>query len=163
VSAAETLPPPIEAPLAFGSPVEDMPAPPSSPVPTAEPTMAVQAPAHVPFGQPIEPAAGFTDEPAAYDGGAFDTAASPTAPGRRRARKPLGKKNIMWIIVGAVLHLIAAVILVIAIMAMMKDPEPTTKAQPNRTAPPKQSPKNNKKAPEKAESKPKGDVNPFDE
>lgn len=174
--AVEAAPPPPPPELASPPPVQaEAPPPPPAPPVTPE---------NIPMGAAIEtpstgfasaptspfvdaPPSPFTDAPA--DGG-FMGDAGTAAPRRPKAKKKLSKSTIMWLIVGGILHLIAAGILVLAIMAMMGDdkPEPQksknppVKSTPRAKTQPEGLPMENPKSKPKTTTK-GGDVNPFDD
>lgn len=180
---SETPRPPelTSAPAPSAAPPSPPPAPTLEGLKDATPPAPITTPDSIPMGSAIEappspftdaPASAFTDGPTspfmdapAGDGG-FPMTRQAAPP--RKPRKKLSKSTIMWIIVGALLHLIAAGILVAALMAMAggneepapkkRQPPPVTRARTSPAPLPMESTKPKAKTTAKD-----GDINPFDD
>jgi hypothetical protein len=171
-SAAPPPPPSLEIAPAPGKTaplLSEAPAPPPLP-PAAPPPLPSAPPSVTPFlpipetvasSTAVEPAdSSMAPPPFFTDAGAQESITFPIGPatsgapaGYRRQRKKMSRSTVMWLIVGGLLHLAAAAILVIAIMAMFSDkPEPTKSGprkapavrtrpeQPTRSRPPTRPP-----------------------
>ncbi|MBY0522596.1 MAG: protein kinase [Gemmataceae bacterium] len=137
---------PVEPEVAGAFNFGDAPASPEAPVQHLAPAAPLDAgfTESAPMGHPAE-SSPFTNEAPVEDDGGFPMSPSrSTTATAKRPRKKWSRGTIMWLIVGGVLHLIALVILIVAVSAMFnanENPPPRklnvittkTKAPPPQT------------------------------